>query len=98
MRHGRNDHPMTDAKHLDQALDTLRAELRALDSGDDKARERLEELIRDVESARADPQKAGSQASLGARLKASVLHFEASHPRLAGVMGELVETLSNMGI
>jgi hypothetical protein len=98
MGHGINDHPMSDAKHLDQALDTLRSELRCLDSSDDKARERLEELIRDVENARADPQGAGSQASLGERVKAALLYFEASHPRLAGVMDELVETLSNMGI
>jgi hypothetical protein len=87
---------MTDPKQLDAAISTLRAEIQALDRGDDKARQRLEQLIRDIESSRGSAPGLGE--SVGERLKASILHFEASHPRLAGVMGELVETLSNMGI
>jgi Domain of unknown function (DUF4404) len=89
---------MTDPKRLDAAISTLRAEIQALDRGDDKARQRLEELIRDIESSRESSPGTGPGESVGGRLKASILHFEASHPRLAGVMTELLETLGNMGI
>jgi Domain of unknown function (DUF4404) len=92
------DDNMTDPKQLDVAISTLRAEIQALDRGDDKARQRLEELIRDIETSRASSPGSESGESVGKRLQASILHFEASHPRLAGVMTELVETLSNMGI
>jgi hypothetical protein len=32
------------------------------------------------------------------QLKASILKFEASHPRLAGVINDVVDKLSAMGI
>lgn len=90
--------PMPDTRHLDAALNQLRSEIDALDIGDEVARQRLERLIRDIEITLGDPNRARDDESLGDQLKASVLGFEASHPRIAAAMNELVEKLAHMGI
>jgi hypothetical protein len=89
---------MNDSRHLDESLNRLRSEIAALDIGDEEARRRLEKLVHDIEQTIANPQRAEADGSLGDRLKASVLRFEASHPRLAAVMNEVTEQLVNMGI
>jgi hypothetical protein len=89
---------MTDATHLQQSLAELRAEIEALGTGHTEARLRLEALIHDIETRLGDPKTAAADATLGYRLKTSILAFEVSHPRLAAVMNDLVEKLSDMGI
>jgi Domain of unknown function (DUF4404) len=84
-------------KPLEDSLNNLRSEIKALDIGDDEARRRLEQLIREIEQTLAHPADAAA-GSLGDQLKTSVLSFEVSHPRLAVVMNEVVEKLSQMGI
>lgn len=88
----------TDAKHLDELLSNVRSEIEALDIDDDEARQRLEKLIRDVEKTIENPKHAGADKPLGDQLKASILNFELSHPRLATVMNEVMEQLGKMGI
>jgi len=85
-------------KPLEDSLNHLRAEIRALDLGDEAARQRLEGLVKEIEQTLADPDDKAAAGSLGDQLKASVLSFEASHPRLAVVMNDVVEKLSHMGI
>jgi hypothetical protein len=87
---------MTDDRRLQESLLRLRTEIDALGVGDDDARQRLRRLIEDIERTLESPGTADS--GLVAQLKRSVLRFEASHPRIAGVMNELVEQLGNMGI
>ena len=89
---------MTDVKHLDESLNKLRSEIDALDTGDEEARQRLEKLIQDIENALENPQETGADDNLGEQLKTSILRFEVSHPRLAAVMNDIMEKLSNMGI
>ena len=89
---------MTDTKHLEGALQRLRTEIDALPIDDDGARRRLETLIADIEGTLADPHAVGTDRSLGERLKASIVGFEATHPRLATLMNEVVEKLGNIGI
>ena len=85
-------------KHLDAALNQLRSEIDALGIGDDAARQRLERVIRDIESTLGDANRASNDGSLREQMKTSVLGFEASHPRIAAVLNELVEKLAQMGI
>jgi hypothetical protein len=93
------DKPTThDVKPLEESLDKLRAEIRALDLDDEARRPRLEGLVREIEQTLADPGDKAGAGTLGDQLKASVLSFEASHPRLAGVMNDVAEKLSHMGI
>ena len=91
-------HPLADVKPLDDSLNNLRAEIQALDIGDEAARQRLERLVREIEQTLANPDDQPADGTLADQLKASILSFEASHPRLAGVMNEVVEKLSHMGI
>lgn len=85
-------------KPLEESLTHLRAEIRALDLGNDSARQRLERLVQEIEQTLADPGDKAAAGTLGDQLKASVLSFEVSHPRLAVVMNDVVEKLSHMGI
>ena len=89
---------MTDDPQLDQLLTALRREMSALDVGDQDTRQRLDRLIVDIETRVKDPSPVAAEAGLGGQLKASILKFEASHPRLAGVVNDVVDKLSAMGI
>jgi len=89
---------MTDAKRLEGSLRNLRAEIEALDLGDEEARRRLDTLVRDIETALEHPKRSGDQKSLGEQLKMATLKLEVSHPRLAAVMKEVMESLGAMGI
>jgi hypothetical protein len=89
---------MTDAQHLDELISALRREMNALDGGDQDARQRLDQLIVDIETRVRNPDAVVPDEGVGAHLKASVLKFEVSHPRLAGVINDVVDKLSAMGI
>ena len=88
---------MTDTKRLEDSLANLRQEVGRLDIGDEQTRLRLRRLMEDIEKTIAGPADAPAH-DLGERLNASVLQFEATHPRIAVVMNELMKQLSNMGI
>jgi len=89
---------MTHAQQLDELLSALRREMNALDVGDQDARQRLDQLIVDIETRIRNPDAVAADQGLGGQLKASVLKFEVSHPRLAGVINDVVDKLSAMGI
>jgi len=90
---------MAGMTHLDDSLGKLRSEIQALDIGDQEARLRLEKLIGDIEQTLENPQRAAADDTpLGEQLKTSILAFEATHPRIATVMNEVMEKLSHMGI
>jgi len=89
---------MAAAQDLDELLTALRREMNALDAGDQDARQRLDQLVLDIESRIKDPGGIAVDAGLAGQLKASILKFEASHPRLAGVINDVVDKLSAMGI
>ncbi len=89
---------MTSARSLDESLSTLRSEMHGLDIGDDDARRRLDSLLADIESRTGQPGGAVPDDRLAEGLKASILSFEASHPRVAVLMNDVLEKLSAMGI
>jgi hypothetical protein len=89
---------MTRAHHLDELLSTLRSEVRALDLGDEEARQRLDRLVLDIGTQIESPDRAVADDKLTGQLKASIVNFEVSHPRLAVVMNDVLEKLSAMGI
>ena len=91
-------HPMTSARDLDQLLSTLRLEIDALDIDDEEARRRLDALVADIGARSGDPDRAATDERLTGQLRASILKFEASHPRLAGIMNDVLEKLGTMGI
>ena len=56
---------MTDAKHLDELLSTLRREMNALDVGDQDVRQRLDRLILDIEARVKNPDGVAADEGLG---------------------------------
>jgi len=89
---------MTSARHLDESLSKLRSEIDALDIGDEDTRRRLDGLVGDIATRIREPDRAGPDATLSGRLKATILNFEVSHPRLAVLMNDVLDKLSAMGI
>ncbi|MEO7335622.1 MAG: DUF4404 family protein [Caldimonas sp.] len=87
---------MNHPRQIDESLNDLRTEIEALDIHDADARERLVHLIGDIEHAVGNPRSA--DASIGERLRASILNFEVSHPRVSTLMNDVMEKLGNIGI
>ena len=89
---------MADVKRLEDSLSNLRSGIEALQFDDEEARQRLDRLVRDLETALEHPGSGGDQKTLGEQLRISILKLEVAHPRLAGVFNEVVESLGSMGI
>lgn len=89
---------MTNARNLDDALSTLRSEIHALDVGDDAAKRRLDGLVLEIAASIERSRGAVADENLTERLKSSVLTFEATHPRIAVLMNDVLEKLSTMGV
>ena len=89
---------MTNARHLDDALSTLRSEIHALDVGDEVTKRRLDGLVLEIAASIERSKGAVPDENLTERLKASVLNFEVTHPRLAVLMNDVLEKLSTMGV
>ncbi len=88
---------MSNTKPLDESVSDLRAQIGALGAEDDHAGH-LTGLADDIEQRLASSEDVEAHANLGERLTASILQFEGSHPRIAVVLTELAEKLSDMGI
>jgi hypothetical protein len=89
---------MADVRHLEESLNRLRSEIAALDGRDEAARQRLDRLLHDIETTLENRRYGGVDETLGEQLRASILNFEASHPRLAAVMNDVMVKLGAMGI
>jgi hypothetical protein len=86
---------------LKQTLDILHEELSHGQQLDDEARQRLQVLLGDIQSALAsNPQQSSDvdDEGLGERLQEAVSEFEAAHPRFSQLIGRIADGLSNLGI
>lgn len=93
MRRRREETAVADPE-LQRRLEQLHAELAAVSDVDPETQALLAELRFDIESVleRSEP------AGLGDRLSGALGRFEATHPRLAGAMGAVVDQLASLGI
>ena len=87
---------MSNTRHLDESISDLRSQIDDLEAEDDRVGH-LRGLADDIEKSLGST-AVGAQANLGERLTASILQFEASHPRIAIVLNELAAKLSDIGI
>lgn len=83
---------------LHAALERLRSELEHTDFRDLAAREHLRALIDDIERHADAAAPSPERQALLARLGDSIRRFEVEHPNLTGCLGQIVSSLSNMGI
>jgi hypothetical protein len=89
---------MADTNPLGDSLQKLRAELRSLPISDEASRRRLDALIQDIAQTVDPSSRRHTDATLVARLNATLLGLEASHPRIAAILNEVMQELGNMGI
>lgn len=93
-------------QHLRDMLSELKGQLAAADDLDSEARDRLQQLVAELERSLAGAQGAASQRqgtaeerrSFVGRLAESAQEYEDSHPTLFGAIGSVINALSRMGI
>jgi len=89
---------MVDVKKLDESLEQLRAEIEALKPGDESSKQRLDQLVRELEQKLTNPDDSEVHEDVTEQLENSILQFEVSHPRLTGILNDIMVKLGNMGI
>lgn len=81
---------------LNRQLELLQEELESADSLDAETRESLTRLAGDIGRVLND--EAANPESVAKRVEQAALRFEASHPNLARVFGEVTDALAKLGI
>lgn len=79
------------------AIDALRTEINKLDVDDSVSRARLDRLVGELQ-AQIDGGEGASPAGLEGSVTELIEQFEVEHPRITGVLNDLMVTLSGMGI
>jgi hypothetical protein len=89
-----------DDQDLRKLLDQLHGEIEHTESIDEKGREQLRDLAKDIDDllARSNGGQAKAQASLLESLEDSISYLEVTHPTLTQTLSRVLETLSNAGI
>ncbi len=82
---------------LRERLDQLHAELAKTESVDERSREALESLLRDIQGL-LEQSGAPPHPSLKERLSQARRDFQESHPALSATLGRVADALSNLGI
>jgi Domain of unknown function (DUF4404) len=85
-------------ENLENALARLRLELDALGEEASSARSALRILIDEVEEELDHLETDDRAASLLLRVRHQVERFEVEHPRITGILNEIMISLSNIGI
>jgi hypothetical protein len=90
---------MEDPK-LRQQLEKLHEEIRQTSSVDDKGKALLHDLEADIQAllARSQDESIKVEPATVQGLRASLVHFEVSHPSLTALISDLLDNLSNVGI
>jgi predicted translin family RNA/ssDNA-binding protein len=81
-------------KELENLLEKLHAELDAADNLDEKGRQ----LLRDIDKDISEVLQRSDRGSVLERLREAIKQFEVSHPALTSMLSEISTILSNAGI
>lgn len=86
-------------ERLRELVDSLHNELERTARLDAEGRNLLRELTGDIEelAGHADP-SVDTRDSAAERVESAAVRLEAEHPRLAGILGEIVDALGHLGI
>jgi Domain of unknown function (DUF4404) len=97
---GAKDFRDMDRDQIDDRLRHLLEELQSIETADDDQRRVLQHLKADIEELIEGTEgisQSGYDQLVG-RLREGIEHFEASHPGVTLVMGQLADALAKMGI
>lgn len=81
---------------LTETLAALRTEIDQLHTDDIESKQRLEQLVENLEKKLEHPDDDDHHLDEG--IKDSITHFEVTHPRITAILNDIMMTLSNMGI
>jgi hypothetical protein len=84
-------------KEVSEALFTLRREIEQLDGTNPELSQRLEGILNELED-RMEATEDNDHLHLVDDMKDALTQFEVEHPRLIGVINDLMVSLSNLGI
>ncbi len=84
-------------EELHQLLHKLKSEVKDLDIKTDDQQE-LNQLIKGIEDQVNDVELENSHQSLLDNLRIHIERFEVEHPRMTGILNEIMLKLSNIGI
>lgn len=85
-------------QQVSNALDELRREIEQLELNDQAAKERLSGLVESIEQRLMPGIVEEDQPDLVEDVKDAVTQFEVEHPRITGILNDLMMALSNLGI
>lgn len=85
-------------KNVSQAIAELRSQIDQLATSDSTTREKLESLISDIEDNIHKLEGGEHHAHLIGDLREAISEFEVEHPRLTGILNDIMVALSNLGI
>ncbi len=79
-------------------LEQLRAEIKKLGDEDEAVKQRMQQLVADLEGKLEGAEESEHEPQLIDSLRQNIERFEVEHPRLTGVLNQVMVELSNMGI
>jgi Domain of unknown function (DUF4404) len=82
---------------ISASIESLRAEIDNLRVEDAAAKERLDALVVELERQLDKPEHDGG-SGLDDSLQELIEQFEVEHPRITGILNDLMVTLSGLGI
>jgi hypothetical protein len=85
-------------QRLQQLLKELHTELGNADALDDQTKDQLRGLADEIEGAVGPDEDKSMGAEALSQLEEAAVDFEVEHPRLAGILGQITDTLSKLGI
>jgi hypothetical protein len=85
-------------QRLQKLLEELHAELGQADALDDQAKDQLRGIAQQIEGAVGPDENKGLGSEAMNQLEEAAVDFEVEHPRLAGILGQITDTLAKLGI
>lgn len=84
--------------NLQNELEKLRNEIENVARHDTAAKERLTELVNDVEKGLDELSDTEIDDNMLEGIREAITQFETEHPRATAILNDIMVTLSNMGI
>ncbi len=85
-------------QRINDALGELRKEIEQLEIGNQAAKERLASLVENIEQRLESSGESEEHHALVEEMRDAITHFEVEHPRITGIINDIMMALSNLGI